>query len=76
MTKKITASAVIFLTMFTSAWLVHEQNKRTYIDNLDNKTPANIHQLVESKSPAFQMMMHQQVFDKFNPREYIRIVGE
>lgn len=70
---KIFIAGSLFLTMFSSAWLMNEKMKREYVETIpiENKT-INIS---TSETPIDLLTKDALMFERFKPREYVRVVA-
>lgn len=71
---KIFIAGSLFLTMFSSAWLMNEKMKREYVETIpiENKTINNIS---TSETPIDLLTKDALMFERFKPREYVRVVA-
>ncbi|APH03870.1 hypothetical protein [Bacillus weihaiensis] len=67
---KFFVAGCIFSSLFGGAWLVNEKLKREYVDTLTYDDSVQITNL----STTLQILEDSAVFEKFKPREYVRVV--
>lgn len=70
---KILAAVCVFSSIFSSAWYINEKIKREYVETItfDNSSI----QLTNSETPIEVLNEEANVFEKFRPREYVRVVS-
>jgi tRNA(His) 5'-end guanylyltransferase len=70
---KILAAGCVFSSIFSSAWYINEKIKREYVETIsfDNSSI----QLTNSETPIEFLNEEANVFEKFRPREYVRVVS-
>lgn len=73
MTKKVAVAFSIFVTMFGFAWLMHENTKRIYVDTFEKQL---IPEQMNTDATISTFVENQVVFERFGPREYIRIMSQ
>lgn len=65
---KVFIACCVFLSLFTSAWLVNEKLRREYVEQIVFEE--SIIELTDTETPIDEIT----VFEKFRPREYVRVV--
>ncbi|WP_243290479.1 hypothetical protein [Bacillus sp. FJAT-47783] len=77
MTRKVITACSIFGIMFGSAWYMHENTKRTYVDNVDTPIISNMIKTdTKTSNPTLtQQIIETDIFERFSPREYIRVMS-
>lgn len=77
MTKKVVTACSIFGIMFGSAWFMHENTKRTYVEKVDSPIISNLitTDAASSDTTLTQQIIETNTFERFSPREYIRVMS-
>ncbi|MBO1510807.1 hypothetical protein [Metabacillus bambusae] len=70
---KILVAGCMFSSMFGSAWYMNEKVKRDYVDSTNFEE--SILQLTDTETPIGFLTKEANVFEKFKPREYVRVVA-
>ncbi|WP_226669486.1 hypothetical protein [Metabacillus litoralis] len=65
---KIFITGCIFSSLFTGAWFVNEKLRREYVEQIVFEE--SIIELTNTETPIEEI----NVFEKFGPREYVRVV--
>lgn len=65
---KIFIACCVFSSLFTSAWVVNEKVRREYVEQIVFEE--SIIELTNTETPIEEI----NVFEKFRPREYVRVV--
>jgi hypothetical protein len=69
----IFVAGCIFSSMFGSAWYMNEKIKRDYVDSTSFEE--SILHLTNTETPIGFLTEEANVFEKFKPREYVRVVA-
>jgi hypothetical protein len=72
-TMNILVAGCIFSSMFGSAWYMNEKIKRDYVDS--STFEESIFQLTNTETPIGFLTKEANLFEKFKPREYVRVVA-
>lgn len=70
---KILAAGCVFLSIFSGAWYINEKIKREYVETITFEN--SLIQLTNSETPIEFITEESNVFEKFRPREYVRVVS-
>jgi hypothetical protein len=70
---KVLVATCLFLSMFSSAWLINEKIKREYFTSRLSEN--SMIQLFTGLTPIDLLTEDTNVFEKFKPREYVRVVA-
>ena len=65
---RIFIAGCVFSSLFTSAWFVNEKLKREYVEQIVFEE--SIIELTNTETSIVEI----NVFEKFRPREYVRVV--
>ncbi|MGM0875528.1 MAG: hypothetical protein ACQEWV_12135 [Bacillota bacterium] len=69
---KILAAGCVFSSIFSGAWYINEKVKREYVEIISFENSSI--QLTNAETPIDFLTDEANVFEKFRPREYVRVV--
>lgn len=69
---KIFVAGCLFSSLFSGAWYVNEKVKREYVETVSFDDSAI--RLTNTETPIEKLTEEENVFEKFRPREYVRVV--
>jgi hypothetical protein len=69
---KLLVAGCVFSSMFGSAWFINEKIKREYVEPIAFEDSSI--KLTNSETPVDFLNEEANVFEKFKPREYVRVV--
>ncbi|PGT89284.1 MULTISPECIES: hypothetical protein [Bacillaceae] len=69
---KIFVAGCLFSSLFSSAWYINERVKREYVETISFED--SVIQLTNTETPIESLTEEANVFEKFRPREYVRVV--
>ncbi|MGM7722588.1 hypothetical protein [Metabacillus sp. Hm71] len=70
---KLLVAGCLFSCMFGSGWFLNEKIKREYVDSIIEGESTI--QLINTEAEVEFLLQEEKVFEKFKPREYVRIVN-